>query len=364
MGDSCELSVAPRARILALGAGELLGTWLSDTLERFRLSVEIAQNADQALRTAVEDPPDLIMVIVADSAASRACGLSIVDTRRRYPLLGAIPLVVLMVDGACDHSEEHRKLERLADDLIVFDISLDVVDLVHRLGQFIHLGDDSAEQPASACMRNNRHCVLVVGDAPVFMTWIKDELERHTIGVEIVEDGSQAFSRAKRVSPAAIILVALCGDVPQMSGSTIGLQLKDDAALSAIPLICIASSVATAEGRERYNLIKQRSDAWLTPPIDVPSVLGVLDRWIGPAPVPCEPVPAHELDEDAPTQTFRSCPRSERGADPDGEDTIVRLDVNTIYAEFLGPNPALQRARRQLAIMQYEARERDRRLLA
>ena len=122
--------------------------------------------------------------------------------------------------------------------------------------------------------------VLVLGDAPVFMRWVGDELRRHGIEVTVVADSTQALTRARSDSPDAILLVALCGDVPHLSGYAIGMQLKEDPRVTETPLLCIATD-APADGPPWLPL-KERSAAWLSPTTELPLLLAELDRWLSP----------------------------------------------------------------------------------
>ncbi|MGB0733492.1 MAG: response regulator [Pontibacterium sp.] len=76
--------------------------------------------------------------------------------------------------------------------------------------------------------------VLVVDDSPEALSLINDALEAQGLDVLVALEGRQALTIAKRIRPDIILLDAM---MPHMDGFETCQKLKEDVALSSIPVI-------------------------------------------------------------------------------------------------------------------------------
>ncbi len=112
---------------------------------------------------------------------------------------------------------------------------------------------------------------LIIESDTAFAAQLSAALQQIGFSTETIEDGPQGLARAKESAPD---LIALCVELPKMSGYAVCNKLKKNKKLRAIPLV-IMSAEATPETFEQHRKLKTRADEYIlkTPSFDVDEFL-------------------------------------------------------------------------------------------
>lgn len=131
---------------------------------------------------------------------------------------------------------------------------------------------DSVPRPAKS--QPDAECpsdlVLVVDDDAIVRDLIKRFLERQGYRVETAKDGEDGLQKAKALRPKIITLDIM---MPEMDGWTVLSKLKEDAAVSSIPVVI----VSIVEQREKA--FEMGAADYLTKPLDWDRFLSVLRKY-------------------------------------------------------------------------------------
>ncbi len=134
--------------------------------------------------------------------------------------------------------------------------------------------------------------VLVVDDDPLVHQLLKTELEREGMRVLLASDGVEAMSLARQHRPSAIVLDI---QLPKLDGWTVLGELKNDAALSGIPIIIISIEEQRAKG------FALGACEYLVKPIDPDRLVTIVSRSVAPG-----TGDVLVVDDDAPTRELVS----------------------------------------------------------
>lgn len=115
--------------------------------------------------------------------------------------------------------------------------------------------------------------VLVVDDDPLVHQLLKAALEREGMRVLLASDGVQAMTLSRQHRPAAIVLDIR---LPKLDGWTVLAELKQDPALSGIPIIIISIEEERARG------FALGACEYLVKPIDPERLVSIVGRTVRP----------------------------------------------------------------------------------
>jgi DNA-binding response OmpR family regulator len=139
---------------------------------------------------------------------------------------------------------------------------------------------------------------LIIESDTAFANQLSAALQQIGFTTETIEDGAQGLARAKEAPPD---LIALCVELPKMSGYAVCNKLKKSKHLKDVPLV-IMSAEATPETFEQHRKLKTRADEYIlkTPAFEVDEFLskvrGVLPKGWEDAPPRTAPADGDEDD--------------------------------------------------------------------
>ena len=116
--------------------------------------------------------------------------------------------------------------------------------------------------------------VLVVEDNELNLKLFSDLLRAHGFVVEPVRDGREAVARAREFMPDLIILDI---QMPHVTGYELILELKADAALSAIPVMAV-TAYAGREDEERIRAAG--ANAYVSKPITLARFMAAVGELV------------------------------------------------------------------------------------
>ena len=124
-------------------------------------------------------------------------------------------------------------------------------------------------------MRKKR--VLIIDDESNF-TWIlKLNLERTgAYEVRTENQGSRGLIAAREFRPDLIFLDVM---MPDLDGSSVAVQLKDDQATARIPLVFLTATVAREETEAQGGMIG--GYPFLAKPVTLQQVVACLEQYLG-----------------------------------------------------------------------------------
>ena len=116
--------------------------------------------------------------------------------------------------------------------------------------------------------------VLVVEDNELNLKLFSDMLRAHGFVVEPVRDGREAVARAREFLPDLIIMDI---QMPHVTGYELILELKADAALSAIPVMAV-TAYAGREDEERIRAAG--ANAYVSKPITLARFMAAVGELV------------------------------------------------------------------------------------
>ena len=116
--------------------------------------------------------------------------------------------------------------------------------------------------------------VLVVEDNELNLKLFSDLLRAHGFVVEPVRDGREAVARAREFLPDLIIMDF---QMPHVTGYELILELKADAALSAIPVMAV-TAYAGREDEERIRAAG--ANAYVSKPITLARFMAAVGELV------------------------------------------------------------------------------------
>ncbi|MCC7280440.1 MAG: response regulator, partial [Chromatiaceae bacterium] len=148
--------------------------------------------------------------------------------------------------------------------------------------------------------------VLLVEDNDINQLVAREILERFGLVIEIANNGRQAVERL-RAQPSRYALVLMDLQMPEMDGFEATRRIREELGLTDLPIIAMT---AHALADERHHCLASGMQDHVAKPIDPPTLLAVLTRWLGspaqeaalpPATAPASAsVPASALPADLP----------------------------------------------------------------
>ena len=130
--------------------------------------------------------------------------------------------------------------------------------------------------------------VLLVEDNDINQQVAREMLERLGLVVEIADQGRAAVARL-RAQPDRYALVLMDLQMPEMDGFEATRRIREELGLTDLPIIAMT---AHALADERRHCLASGMNDHLAKPIDPPTLLAVLTRWLAPADPAAVPPPA------------------------------------------------------------------------
>jgi len=138
--------------------------------------------------------------------------------------------------------------------------------------------------PGTAPVPENALRLLYVEDNPSNIELMRQLLQlRPAWTLAVAEDGLQGLQRLQQ-EPFDAALVDI--DLPGINGVELCLRLQADAATRALPLLALSANALPGDIR---RALAAGFRAYITKPIDVPSLLAELDRLLGARTAPARP---------------------------------------------------------------------------
>lgn len=117
--------------------------------------------------------------------------------------------------------------------------------------------------------------ILIVEDNEMNRDMLSRRLERRGYAIECAMDGNEGLQKATAVAPTLILMDM---SLPGIDGWEVTSRLKADGATREIPVIALT---AHAMSEDREKAIRAGCDDYDTKPIDLPRLLGKIERLIG-----------------------------------------------------------------------------------
>jgi CheY-like chemotaxis protein len=234
------------------------------TLEAQRFVVVEAVDGAEALRAF--DAHDVSLVLL-DLWLPDMDGFALLEQLRAKPKAAAVPM--LAFTGMLAQDLEARISASGFDDIISKPIE------PSRLVQIVtaHL---PPTEPAPPRARTRSRRIVIADDDPVQRRLVAMRLERGGYEVIATANGQEALDRARAVRPDAIVSDVL---MPTLDGFGLCVALRNDAALSSIPVVLVTNSYLEAADRELASRVGANKLVLRTP--DLREVLEVLESAIG-----------------------------------------------------------------------------------
>ncbi len=119
--------------------------------------------------------------------------------------------------------------------------------------------------------------VLLVEDNDINQLVAREILERFGLVIEIANNGRQAVERL-RAQPSRYALVLMDLQMPEMDGFEATRRIRQELGLTELPIIAMT---AHALADERHHCLASGMQDHVAKPIDPPTLLAVLTRWLG-----------------------------------------------------------------------------------
>ena len=116
--------------------------------------------------------------------------------------------------------------------------------------------------------------ILIVEDTPLHMKLMEMTLRAQNYTLLKATDGEEALDMAARERPDLILMDIR---LPKMSGFEVAKKLRENPALSHIPIIAIT---AHAMSGDRDKIIASGCDTYLTKPVDTRQLPGVITEML------------------------------------------------------------------------------------
>lgn len=119
--------------------------------------------------------------------------------------------------------------------------------------------------------------ILIVEDNEMNRDMLSRRLERRGYSIQTAVDGSEGLQKAGAINPSLILMDM---SLPVIDGWEVTSRLKAAEATREIPVIALT---AHAMSDDREKAIRAGCDDYDTKPIDLPRLLGKIERLIGAA---------------------------------------------------------------------------------
>lgn len=134
----------------------------------------------------------------------------------------------------------------------------------------------SAAESSPAKPANDSHSVLCIEDNPANSRLIERILaQRSNVKLHFAKQGGEGLTQAREQRPELILLDL---NLPDMHGSEVLRQLRQDKRTEALPVVVIS---ADATGTQIEKLLSAGARNYLTKPIDVSRFLHTVDEILG-----------------------------------------------------------------------------------
>jgi CheY-like chemotaxis protein len=263
-------------------------------LEKAGVTVLNVQRPDEAVRTALAERPDIILL---DLMMPEVDGFEVLSRLKADPATAAIPVLVHTAKEITD--EDRKRLEPSAR-RILQKTPLQIQAILDELGQVLKTlppapvptpacdeppaGSSTegaaAEEAAPAGDSGARAVsplgrILFVEDDPVNQYSIGFILRAEGYEVLLAENGQEGVERAASDRPDVILMDMM---MPVMSGFDAARRIKDSPELRDIPIIALT---ARAMAGERERTLAAGCDDYLSKPIERTLLLERLSYWMG-----------------------------------------------------------------------------------
>ncbi len=136
--------------------------------------------------------------------------------------------------------------------------------------------------------------VLVIDDDPDICTYVSEVLQDHSYSTATACDGAEGLVKIRETRPDLIVLDLM---MPQKSGVRFLNEVKQDPALSGIPIIVLSGATRVTGVDMKQYLTEQpfkdrkekalgsapdiRPDAYLDKPVDPATLVGTVKKLLG-----------------------------------------------------------------------------------
>ncbi len=117
--------------------------------------------------------------------------------------------------------------------------------------------------------------ILIVEDNEMNRDMLSRRLERRGYAIQCAVDGNEGLQKAGAINPTLILMDM---SLPGIDGWEVTSRLKSDDSTREIPVIALT---AHAMSDDREKAIRAGCDDYDTKPIDLPRLLGKIERLIG-----------------------------------------------------------------------------------
>jgi CheY-like chemotaxis protein len=119
--------------------------------------------------------------------------------------------------------------------------------------------------------------ILLVEDQEMIRDMLSRRLKKRGYVLSVAVDGAEGVEKARSEAPDLILMDM---SLPVMDGWEATRTLKGDEATRAIPVVALT---AHAMSTDREKALEAGCDAYETKPVDLPRLLGTMEKLLGAA---------------------------------------------------------------------------------
>jgi len=263
-------------------------------LEAAGYAVDVARGGEEALEQMRSHPPD---GIVLDLMMPRVDGFAVLERMRGTPATARTPVLILTAKDLTREDLGRLSANHVRQCIQKGDV--DRAELLRQVGLMFegeeprapepsppsHPSPPSPPSPPARGGGRRSHApgtlptVLAVEDNPDNMTTLRAILGRRCRFVAAT-DGDEGLEAARRERPDVILLDV---SLPKRDGPAVARLLRDDPSTRDIPIVALTAHAMKGD-EERF--LAAGFDGYVAKPIDLDHLLGTLERWLGPLPLP------------------------------------------------------------------------------
>lgn len=277
-------------RILCVDDNTINREIIKKHAQNWELSCDVAVNAAEGLsmmrRAASENQP--YSLLLTDHIMPGMSGFEMIEIMRRLKEISSTPVIILSSLGSALSDEEMKQygiaasLNKPLRTVRLYEAIIDVFSGVSGLGEKTLAKEQGVAKPKHKNVR-----ILLAEDNPINQLVALRILNRLGYHADTVGNGHEAV---KAVQAAKYDLVLMDCQMPDMDGYTATEIIRKSEAGSKNHRVIIAMTAHALKG-DKEKCIEAGMDDYLTKPVDVPALEGMLNKWVKKLDIPDDAEP-------------------------------------------------------------------------
>ncbi len=229
--------------VLVVEHDALFGENLFNALKDSGYECILVKNEKESIQKIKENKPHIVVVDVSDSQIP---GYDIFEKKKADPVISTIPTIALsMVPGTFDA----KRVADLGVTSSLVNVKLHLEDILAEVDRLVEDTQKKQSTSPHAILRGKR--LLWVEDDKFLGNILKKRFSGYDATVDLARSGDEAFAFLAKNTPNIIVLDLV---LPGMSGFDILKKIRDEAALTRVPVI-IFSNLNQSADLERARIL-------------------------------------------------------------------------------------------------------------